>query len=102
MSETPSIPAPRDPSARVVLLDRDGCHLCEQARPVVEAAAREAGTGVDRVDVDADPALRAAWGDQVPVVIIDGAVVARYRAEPEALRRALRPGPRWRRLLPGR
>ncbi len=84
-----------------MLLDRDGCHLCDAARPVVLEEARRAGVTVERVDVDADPAVRAAWGDQVPVVAVDGRVVARYRVDAASLRRALRPGPRWRRLLPG-
>ncbi|MGP9693997.1 glutaredoxin family protein [Brachybacterium sp. AOP25-B2-12] len=97
----PAPPAASDPSARIVLLDRDGCHLCEAARPLVADEAERAGTTVERLDVDADPDLREAWGDQVPVVVVDGQVVARYRVDPVALRRALRPGPRWRRLLPG-
>lgn len=101
MTSSPIPPTSSDPSVRVVLLDREGCHLCDEARPVVLAAASAAGTGVERLDVDADPLLRAAWGEQVPVVVVDGTVVARYRVDAAALRRALRPGPRWRRLLPG-
>lgn len=97
----PVIPAPADAGVRVQLLDRAGCHLCAQARGVVEAEAARAGTAVEVLDVDADPALREAWGDQVPVVVVDGRVHARYRVEAAALAHAMRPGPRWRRLLPG-
>lgn len=96
-----ALPAPSDPSTRIQLLDRAGCHLCEEARTVVQAEAERAGTAVELIDVDADPDLQASWGDQVPVVIVDGQVHARYRVDPASLRKALSPGPRWRRLLPG-
>lgn len=96
------IPSPADPEARILVLDRQGCHLCASAVAIATAEAERAGTRLERLDVDTDPALREAWGEQVPVIIVDGAVHARYRVDPTALRRALAPGPRWRRLLPGR
>lgn len=99
---SPAVPRPDDPNHRVVLLDRVGCHLCDQARPLVLAAADRAGTGVEVRDVDEDPSLQRDWGDQVPVVIVDGRVHARYRVDPESLSAALRPGPFWRRFLPRR
>ncbi|GAA1295385.1 glutaredoxin family protein [Brachybacterium alimentarium] len=95
---TPRIPSPADPDARVLYLTRDGCHLCEDALPVVRAEADRAGTAVEVVDIDADEQLRADWDYDVPVIIVDGAVHARYRVEAEQLRAALRKRPWWRRL----
>ncbi|MDO5661137.1 MAG: glutaredoxin family protein [Brachybacterium sp.] len=94
------LPHPADAADRLVFLDRQGCHLCAQAWPVVAAEAARAGTGVDRRDVDEDPQLAARFGDQVPVVILDHRIHARYRVDARQLRAALAPGPRWRRLLP--
>ena len=41
------------------------------------------------VDIDADEALRARYSDDVPVVTVDGRVIARWFVEEETLRRAL-------------
>ncbi|AXK45845.1 glutaredoxin family protein [Brachybacterium saurashtrense] len=94
----PRIPSPADPDARVLYLTRAGCHLCEEALPVVRAEADRAGTAVEVRDIDEDPALQADWDHDVPVIIVDGRVHARYRVEAPALRTALSRRPWWRRL----
>ena len=73
----------------VVFVTRAGCHLCEQAEPVVAAAAAEAGIPLEVRDVDADPADRARWSDMVPVVLLDGVQHAFWRIDERRLRRAL-------------
>ena len=95
---TPRIPAPTDPDARVLYLTREGCHLCEEALPVVRSEADRAGTSVEVQDIDADETLRADWDHDVPVIIVDGTVHARYRVDAEQLRAALAKRSWWRRL----
>ncbi len=92
------VPSPADPDARVLYLTREGCHLCDDALPVVRAEADRAGTAVEVRDIDADERLRTDWDHDVPVVIVDGTVHARYRVDADALRAALRRRPWWRRL----
>ena len=94
----PRIPSPTDPQARVLYLTREGCHLCEDALPVVRAEADRAGTAVEVRDIDEDPQLQADWDYDVPVIIVDGTVHAKYRVDAEQLRTALRRRPLWRRL----
>lgn len=95
---SPTIPAPTDPHARVLYLTRTGCHLCEEALPVVRAEADRVGSTVEVRDIDEDPRLQQDWDHDVPVIIVDGAVHARYRVEAAALRTALGRRPWWRRL----
>ena len=76
-------------SARVVILVRDGCHLCEAATQVVDAVTRETGDTWTTVDVDADPALAERWTDEVPVTFVDGRQHDFWRVEPQRLRAAL-------------
>jgi hypothetical protein len=58
---------------RLQLLTREGCHLCEEAAATLAQLAAEAGLEAPAsVDVDADPALQAEYGDRVPVVLLDG------------------------------
>lgn len=71
---------------RVRLLTRHGCHLCADAAEVVARVCAETGTGWDTVDVDSDPELRAEYGDQVPVVLLDGREHDSFRVDEARLR----------------
>ena len=72
----------------VTLVTRAGCHLCEEAEPIVARAAQDAGVAFEKRDVDADPAL-ALWSDHVPVVLLDGDLHAQWWVDEKDLRKAL-------------
>ena len=74
---------------KVELLTRAGCHLCDDARRLVEQVAGEARVPWQERDVDGDPELRAEYGDLVPVVLVDGKELGYWRIEESRLRRAL-------------
>ena len=62
---------------RLVFLTRPGCHLCDDARSIVLAAAAAAGAVVEERNVDLDDRLLANYGLRIPVVLApDGSVVA--------------------------
>lgn len=77
--------------ARVVLLVREGCHLCDDAREVVATVCGERGVAWRETDVDADPALLAQFSEYVPVLLVDGVQQAFWRIPPARLARALEP-----------
>ena len=63
--------------AKVVLLTRQGCSLCERTAARLTELAGELDFEFTATDVDAaaaagDPALRAEFGDRLPVVLLDG------------------------------
>ncbi|OBH91827.1 glutaredoxin family protein [Mycobacterium sp. E2733] len=64
--------APRRP--RVELLTREGCTICERVHARLGELAAELGFDLSTIDVDAagNPALRAEFGDRLPVVLLDG------------------------------
>lgn len=66
---------------RFVLFTRRGCHLCEQAEDLLAVHRLE----VVLVDVDADDAARARYGLRVPVLELDGEVVAEGRIDDRAV-----------------
>jgi len=70
---------------RVVLVTRQGCHLCEEALGLLE----ELGIQPELKDVDADDELHRLYDFRVPVVLIDGAVVAEGRIRRDQLVAAL-------------
>ena len=76
-------------AARVVVLTRQDCHLCEQAVQVVAAVCAETGDSYTTRDVDADPELVRRYSDQVPVTFVDGAQHDFWRVDPARLRAAL-------------
>jgi glutaredoxin len=73
----------------VVLYTRRGCHLCDAARAVLEAARRRYGFRLDAVDVDTAPALVERYGDWVPVVTVNGRLRFRGAVNPVLLERLL-------------
>jgi glutaredoxin len=74
---------------RVVVLTRQGCHLCDEAIAQVAAICAETGEVYGVVDVDSDPELQRRYTDQVPVTFVDGAQHDFWRVDPIRLRAAL-------------
>ena len=74
---------------RVVVYTRTGCSLCVTAEADVARICGELGVGWRAVDVDADPELRAEYGDRVPVIAVDGREHGFWRVEEPRLRAAL-------------
>jgi hypothetical protein len=74
---------------RITLYSRPDCHLCHEMRAVVDAVAGEVPLIVEEIDVDGDPALVADYGDEVPVLCVNGRRAFKYRVEAGALRRRL-------------
>jgi glutaredoxin len=77
-------------AARVTLYTRPGCHLCEDARAVVESVCAELGETWTEVDIDGSGELTARYGEEIPVTLVDGRQHDYWRVDPDRLRRALR------------
>ncbi len=75
--------------ARVLLYTRQGCHLCDDARTVVEAVCAELGERYDEVDIDGSEELTRRYGEEIPVTLVDGEQHDYWRVDPDRLRRAL-------------
>ena len=69
----------------VVLVTRQGCHLCDQAL----ALLRELGIDPKLADVDANDELFRLYDWRVPVVLAGNAVVAEGRITKSQLGKAL-------------
>lgn len=81
------------PAARLTLLSKPGCHLCDAARDVVAevVAGLPAGASiaVEELSILDDAELNARYWDEIPVVLIDGAVHNIWHIDAERLRSAL-------------
>ncbi len=74
---------------RLTLYGRADCHLCHEMRAVVDAVGRDVKFELEEVDVDGDPALVAAYGEEVPVLLVNGRKAFKYRVTAPALRARL-------------
>ncbi|HEY5822476.1 MAG TPA: glutaredoxin family protein [Propionibacteriaceae bacterium] len=83
-------PEPTTPEPRIEVLTRPGCHLCEQAVATITEVCAETGESFRERDIDADPELKRAYTDQVPVTFVDGRQHDFWRVDADRLRRALR------------
>ncbi len=73
----------------VTLYTRVGCHLCDVAKDVLDQVRRERPFELETVDVDTDPELVRLYGEEVPVVAVDGRKAFKYRVDAAALRERL-------------
>jgi len=78
---------------RLTLVHRHDCALCEEMLAQLQALGSSiALPALEVVDVDSDPQLRRRHGLDVPVLLLDGAVVCRQRLDRGELERLLRAG----------
>lgn len=78
-------------TTRVVLYGKPGCHLCDDARAVIETVCDEYGVAYAEVDITTSADLMAAFGEQIPVTFVDGKQHDFWRVDATRLRRALDP-----------
>ena len=81
---TPSRPAPR-----ITLVSKPGCHLCDEARAVIERVAADLGVGWVERSIEDDPALKEQYWEQIPVTFVDGRQHDYWRVDETRLRAAL-------------
>ncbi|HZV73389.1 MAG TPA: glutaredoxin family protein [Conexibacter sp.] len=75
--------------AEVVLYGRPGCHLCDDARVVLERVRAELPFALVERDIEQDDALLRAYLERIPVVALDGEELFDFFVDEAALRRRL-------------
>ncbi|RYU14901.1 glutaredoxin family protein [Nocardioides iriomotensis] len=76
-------------TARVTLYSKPGCHLCDDARAVIEAVCADLGESFDEVDITGSPDLMTRYGEEIPVTLVDGKQHDYWRVDEARLRSAL-------------
>ncbi|GGO78255.1 MULTISPECIES: glutaredoxin family protein [Nocardioides] len=74
---------------RVTLYGKPGCHLCDDARTVVERVCADLGVDWVEQSILDDPALRERYAEEIPVVLVDGRQHTFWRVDEARLRAAL-------------
>jgi Glutaredoxin-like domain (DUF836) len=76
-------------TARVTLYSKPGCHLCDDARAVIERVCADLGESYVEVSILDDPGLQRRYAEEIPVTLVDGAQHDFWRVSEERLRAAL-------------
>ncbi len=69
----------------MTLYGKPGCHLCDDARVVVERVRAEHPFELREVDVSLDPQLNREYGERIPVLALDGDELFEYVVEEAVL-----------------
>ena len=70
----------------LVLYGRKDCHLCDEMKQDVEMVSSGFPVSLTVIDVDSDAALASRYGEEVPVLMLNGRKVAKIRITPAKLR----------------
>lgn len=77
---------------QLILYSRPGCHLCDEMKLVVSRVVRRMPAGaaeVREIDISSDAVLDDLYGQEIPVLLIDGRKAAKYRVTEQELVRKL-------------
>jgi glutaredoxin len=73
----------------VTLYTRPGCHLCDDARAVLERLRAELPFTIQEIDIESEDALHARYLERIPVVALDGEELFDHFVDEDALRRRI-------------
>lgn len=73
----------------VTVYSRHGCHLCEDAVKTLESMRGELAFEIEIIYIDGDAELEKLYGNEVPVIHINGKHHDFYRVDPERFRTSL-------------
>jgi glutaredoxin len=83
------VPAGADRVIAITVYSKPGCHLCEEMKLVVARVVGDSSAAVEEIDISTDPDLEARYGLEIPVLMVNGRKVAKYRIGEAELRRVL-------------
>ena len=75
---------------QLTLYSRKDCCLCEEMKGVVRQVAGRLPLEMEEIDVDSAPDLQEKYGNEVPVLFINGRKAFKYRVTVSELRNRLR------------
>jgi glutaredoxin len=73
----------------VTIYSRSGCHLCDVALAEVEKIKEEFDFQIEKILIDGDSELERKFGEEVPVILINGKTHDFFRVDPERFRSAM-------------
>lgn len=83
---------------KLTLYSRVDCCLCEAMKDTIRQVAAKLPLDLEEIDVDSAAQLQDQFGDEVPVLFIDGRKAFKYRVTARELERRVGRRALWTRL----
>ena len=74
------------------LYTRPACHLCDEMKEALSRAVSGLDVRLTEIDVESDPELERRYGNDVPVLLVNGHKAFEHRATEAELRRRIERG----------
>jgi glutaredoxin len=75
---------------RIDIYSRPGCHLCDEAKAVIEPLRERYGMVLRTINVESSADLENRYGSDIPVVLVNGTEAFRHRVDRFELERKLK------------
>lgn len=79
-----------DALIQIDIYSRPGCHLCDEAKEVVERVRARFPFSLRVIDIETDPELQKSYGEQIPVVFINGNKAFKFRVDEAELEKRVK------------
>ena len=73
---------------QVTLYSKAGCHLCDEARAMLDEIATQVPYDLTEIDIRKDPQLFELYRYRIPVILLNETVVAEGRIDFDSLAHA--------------
>lgn len=74
----------------VEIYSRPGCHLCDDAKEVIERVQRRYPFVLKITNIETNSALETAYGTEIPVITINGNKAFKYRVDENEFERKVK------------
>jgi glutaredoxin len=75
---------------QIDIYSRPGCHLCDDAKAVIERVQRRYAFALREINIESDPALEKEYGEQIPVVFVNGNKAFKYHVDEAELEKKVK------------
>ncbi|MDP1852461.1 MAG: glutaredoxin family protein [Candidatus Planktophila sp.] len=76
-------------ACRITVFTRHGCHLCQVAIDLLESMRTELDFTIEKIYIEGDEKLERLYGEQIPVIHINGEHHGFFKVDPERFRSSL-------------
>lgn len=77
-------------TAHLSVYSKPGCHLCEEALRALTFLQAETLFTLEEINIEDDPALFAEYGEQIPVILLNGEFLSEYTVDEDQVRKKLK------------
>ena len=74
---------------QLTLYSRPDCHLCDDMKTTIKKISKKISVDLRIVDISNNATLETQYGQEIPVLFVDGRRIAKYRISEQELQEAL-------------